>query len=108
MAGFIDVLLRGLALVAACIALGGVAWAWLVLRAEPYAKPDAPLRLALRTVALGAVTLAATQVALMTVALTALSHAPGGWPVALYFDTAFARVAVARTLLGLGVAGLAL
>ncbi|HYE93567.1 MAG TPA: CopD family protein, partial [Terriglobales bacterium] len=37
-----------------------------------------------------------------------LSHTHGGWPVALYVDTAFARVAIARTALGLGVAALAL
>jgi putative copper resistance protein D len=108
MAGFIDVLLRGLALVAACVALGGVAWLRFVLRVEPFAKPDASARLALRTIAVGALTLAATQTALMTVALGALSDTHGSWPIGLYFDTAFARVAMARALIGVGVAALAM
>jgi putative copper resistance protein D len=108
MAGFVDVLLRGLALVAACVALGGVAWLRFVLRVEPFVKPDAPTRLALRTVAAGAITLAATQAALMTVALGALADTHGAWPIALYFETAFARVAFTRGVMALGVAAIAL
>src|SRR3972149_2397962 len=50
MAGFFDVLLRGLTLVLASLALGGVAWTLLVLRAEPHAKPDAATRRALRAI----------------------------------------------------------
>jgi putative copper resistance protein D len=107
MAGFVDVLLRGLALVCASLALGGVAWTRLVLRAEPHAKPDAATGLALRVVAVAAAGVALTQVALMAVALTALAESHGGWPVARYFETAFARVAVVRSALGLGVALLA-
>jgi putative copper resistance protein D len=103
-AGFIDVLLRGLALVCASLALGGVAWTRLVLRAEAHAKPDHGVRLALRVVALAAAGVAATQVALMAVALTALADAHGTWPVARYLETAFARVAVLRGALGIGVA----
>ena len=41
MAGFVDVLLRGLILVLTSVVLGGVAWTRLVLRAEPDAKPTA-------------------------------------------------------------------
>ena len=51
MAGFVDVLLRGLILVLASVALGGVAWLRFVLRAEPHVKPDGPTVLALRAVA---------------------------------------------------------
>jgi len=108
MAGFVDVLLRGLALVAACVVLGGVAWLRLVLRAEPFAKPDAAVRLALRTIAAGALTLSATQAALMTVALSALSDTHGVWPVGPYFATAFAQVALARGVFGVGVAVVAM
>ena len=107
MAGFIDVLLRGLALVCASLALGGVAWVRLVLRAEPHAKPDAAARVSLRIAALAAAGVAATQMALMTVALTALSDTHGAWPVARYVETSFARVAIVRTLLGVGLAALA-
>jgi putative copper resistance protein D len=103
-AGFVDVLLRGLALVCASLALGGVAWTRFVLRGEPHAKPDRATVLALRVVALAAAAVAATQVALMTVALGALADSHGGWPVARYFETAFARVATLRAALGIGVA----
>src|SRR3989304_3054108 len=54
MAGFFDVLLRGLTLAFASVALGGVAWTLLVLGAEAHVKPDAALRRALRTIAVGA------------------------------------------------------
>src|SRR5918996_4136448 len=108
MTGFVDVILRGLALVGACLALGGVAWLRLVLRAEPHAKPDAAGRLALRVVGAAALGVAATQVALMLVALAALAHVHGTWPIALYFETAFARVATLRAAIGIGVGGLSL
>src|SRR5947207_3497882 len=107
MTGFVDVILRGLALVCARLALGGVAWVRLVLRAEPHAKPDAASRRALRVVAAAAAGVAATQVALMAVALAALADAHGTWPIALYFETAFARVAAVRAALGVVTAGLA-
>jgi putative copper resistance protein D len=107
MAGFIDVLLRGLALVCASLVLGGVAWTRLVLRAEPHAKPDGAARLALGVVAVAAGAVAATQLALMAVALAALADSHGAWPVARYFETSFARVALLRTLLGAAVALLA-
>ena len=71
---------RGVALVCASLALGGVAWTWRVLRVEPYTKPDHATRLALRVVAVAAAGVAATQLALMTVALTALADAHGAWP----------------------------
>ena len=107
MAGFIDVLLRGIALVCASLVLGGVAWTRLVLRAEPHTKPDAATRRALRVVGAAAVAAAATQVALMLVALAAVADEHGSWPVALYLETAFARVALVRSLVALGVGALA-
>jgi putative copper resistance protein D len=108
MAGFIDVLLRGFALVCASLVLGGVAWARVVLRAEPHAKPDAPTRLALHVVAAAAIGMAVTQVALMVVALGALAETHGGWPVRSYLETSFARMAVLRGVLGIALAALAL
>src|SRR5438270_766013 len=77
MPGFIDVILRGLALVCASLALGGMAWTRFVLRAEPYAKPDAAARIALRAVALGAAGVAATQVARMALTAVAVLVAAG-------------------------------
>jgi putative copper resistance protein D len=107
MTGFVDVILRGLALVCGSLVLGGVVWLRFVLRAEAHAKPDAASRVALRVVGASAVAAATTQIALMLVALAALADAHGTWPIALYFDTAFARVATLRAALGVGMAGLA-
>ena len=107
MAGFLDVLLRGLILVLGAAALGGVAWLRFVLRAEPYAKPDALAARALRGIALGAGGLAVAQAAVIGVGLTALADAHGAWPVGAFLETTFARVALTRVALGVGVAVLA-
>ena len=107
MAGFVDVLLRGLTLVASGVALGGVAWLLLVLRAEAHVKPDAPIARSLRIIAGSAAITAATQTAVMLVALGALADTHGGWPVAPFLETSFARVALARVALGVGLAALA-
>jgi putative copper resistance protein D len=103
MAGFVDVVLRGLILVLGAIALGGVGWLRVVLRAEPHVKPDAPTALALRTVAVAA----AAQTTTVLVGLAALATAHGGWPAGELFATTFARAALARVAWALGVAALA-
>jgi len=108
MAGFIDVLLRGLILVATSLALGGAAWLLFVRRVEPHVKPDDATRRTLRMTATAALTAAVAQAAVMTVALGALATAETGWPVAAYAGTTFAWVAAARVLLGLAVGALAL
>jgi putative copper resistance protein D len=107
MAGFLDVLLRGLILVLGATALGGVAWLRAVARAEPYAKPDAHAARALRVIAWGAGGLALAQAAVVGVGLTALADAHGHWPVGAYLETTFARFAIARVALGVAVAALA-
>jgi putative copper resistance protein D len=107
MAGFADVVLRGLILVLISIALGGVAWLRLVLRAEPHVKPDAPTRLALRAVAAAAAGAAVVQTAVAVVSLGALADVHGGWPIAAFAETTFARTALVRILLAAGTAGLA-
>ena len=107
MAGFVDVLLRGLTLVASGVVLGGVAWLVLVLRAEAHVKPDAAIARSLRIVAGSAAVIAAAQVAVVLVALGALADTHGGWPVAPFLETSFARVALVRVSLGVGIAALA-
>jgi len=107
MAGFVDVLLRGLILVLASVALGGVAWLRFVLRAEPHVKPDGPTVLALRAVAVAAAGAGAVQAAVVLVSLGALASAHGGWPAAEFFTTTFALTAAARVAWALGVAALA-
>lgn len=103
-------MLRGLTLVSASVALGGIAWVLLVLQAEPNVKPDRATRRALSLTACGGWTTAVAQTAVMLVALGALADAHGGWPVRMFFDTSFARTAVARVLLGvvLGVTAMRL
>ena len=100
MAGFFDVLLRGLTLAFASAALGGVAFTLFVLRAEPHAKPDAALRRALRTIALGGAAAALSQGAVVLVALAELARLGGGWPVAPFVRTLFAQASTGRAALG--------
>ena len=107
MAGFVDVLLRGLILVLTSVALGGVAWLRFVLRAEPHVKPDAPTALALRTLAAAATGAALAQAAVVLVGLTAVADVHGAWPLAAFFETTFALTATARVVLAAAVAALA-
>ena len=107
MAGFVDVLLRGLILVLTSVALGGVAWLRFVLRAEPHVKPDAPTALALRTIAAAAAGAALAQAAVVLVGLTAVADVHGAWPLAAFFETTFALTATARVVLAAAVAALA-
>ena len=107
MAGFVDVLLRGLILVLASVSLGGVAWLAFVLRAEPHVKPDGPIALALRTVALASGGVGLAQAAVVVVSLGALATSHGAWPAADFFVTTFALTATGRALWALGVGALA-
>src|ERR687895_180111 len=104
MAGFVDVLLRGALLVLTSLALGGVVWTRRVLRAEPHAKPAPSTTLALRLVAAAAIVAACAQAATLLVALGEV----GGWPIAAFAETTFARAATLRAGLAIAVAVLAL
>ncbi|HEX3177661.1 MAG TPA: CopD family protein [Methylomirabilota bacterium] len=107
MAGFADILLRGLILVLGSLALGGVVWLRIVLRAEPHAKPDGPAAIALRAVALAAAGVAAAQALVLLVSLGALVAPDGAWPVGDFFATTFARAAAVRAAWAGAVAALA-
>jgi putative copper resistance protein D len=107
MAGFVDVLLRGLILVLTSVALGGVAWLCVVLRAEPHVKPDAPMVLALRAIAIAAATAALAQAAIVLVSLGAVADSHGSWPLGAFFQTTFALTATARVILAGMVTALA-
>ena len=108
MAGFLDVLLRGLILVCGSLALGGVAWIRLVLRAEPHVKPDGDTRRALHVVAGAAGVGAAAQAAVGLVALRTLAEGIDGWPMGAFGGTTFAQVTIVRIALGVGIGALAL
>jgi copper resistance protein D len=107
MAGFVDVLLRGLVLVLGSVALGGIAWARLVLGAGPGVKPDDDTRRALGVVAGAAALAVIAQVAVIVVALGALADADGGWPIGPFVRTSFAETALARVAVAALVAVLA-
>src|SRR5438876_543178 len=107
MAGFVDVVLRGLILVLTSVALGGVAWLRFVLRAEPHVKPDAPTALALRATAAAGAGAALAQATVVLVGLASVADAHGTWPLAAFFETTFALTASARVMLAAAVGGLA-
>ena len=107
MTGFIDVLLRGALLVAAAFAVGGVAWARLVLRAEPHAKPAAAVARCLRAASLGGWLAATAQGAIVLLVLADVSGNAGHVPLGDYLGTSFARTAIVRAMLGAALAVLA-
>jgi putative copper resistance protein D len=107
MAGFVDVLLRGLILVLTSVVLGGVAWLRFVLRAEAHVKPDAPTALALRAIAAAAMGTAAAQTAVVLVGLAAVADAHGVWPLREFFRTTFALTAAVRVMLAATIGVLA-
>ena len=108
MAGFLDVLLRGLVLLSGSVALGGVAWVRLVLRAAPHVKPDDDTRRALHVVAAAAGVGALAQMAVGFVALGTLAQGSDGWPVGAFAATSFAQATIVRVALGVVLGALAL
>jgi len=99
MAGFLDVFLRGLMLSGGALALGGVVFLRVVLRAGPGRAPDALARRSLRLVALGGGVAASAQLALVLVALGAIVSDLGGGAVAAFVRTPFVLVCAARIAL---------
>jgi putative copper resistance protein D len=103
LAGFLDVLLRGVGLLALCASVGGVAFALVVLRA-PAGAPAASLRGLLGLVALGAFTLAFSRaVVLFVLHPWVLADAGGRWPVAEFLATEFGGASLVGTALALGL-----
>jgi hypothetical protein len=94
-AGFVDVLLRGLALCGQAVAIGGVLFALLLLRPAPPEGAAARSRLArsLTLTAIGAAVVAGAQLLSLGVQLSVLS-----WPLAEVADTSFFRAGTVRIL----------
>ena len=107
MAGFLDVLLRGVLLVGAAVALGGVVFARVVLGAEPGTKPEARVRRALRLTARGAAVVAIAQLALLAVAFGTLLSSFGTSAAAPFAHTSFAVVSGVRIVFGVTASVLA-
>lgn len=108
MAGFIDVLLRGGLLVFVSLAAGGIAWLSLVARVEPDSKPDAAAIASLRLVAAAAGLASLAQATITLVVVAELHTALGNTTPGDYFDTGFARLALARIALAVALGLLAL
>ncbi len=100
MAGFVDVVLRGLALCGQAIAIGGVPFALLLLRPALGADGAARARLArsLWLTAIGAAVVAGAQILSLGVQLSVLGDATGAWPIAEVASTSFFRAGVVRIL----------
>ena len=110
LAGFLDVVLRALGLIALAVVVGGVTHALWGLRPRDASGSFhvAALRRALTLVALAGLVLATTR-ALMVLVIHpwALADDQGRWPVAAFLSTGFGRAALVGVGLGLAVGVLA-
>jgi len=99
-AGFVDVLLRGLALCGQALAVGGVLFAALLLR--PALRESAAARghlvKSLALTAAGAMVVAGAQALSLAVQLSVLGDATAGWPLAEIVGTSYFRAGLARIL----------
>ena len=102
MAGFLDVLLRGLILSAQAVAVGGVCFVLLVLRLRPGLDSTARSR-SLALVAIGAATLAVGQALAMASELFVLLH-DAVWPLRAALETLYVQVSLVRVAVGVAMA----
>jgi len=109
LAGFLDVVLRGVGLVAFSVCIGGVAFVALVL--NPHSREPLPPRRArtraLRLISLGAVTLALTQFVVVAMKLTTLAGPDGAWPLTDFLRTQFGTASAVRIGSSLALAAIA-
>ena len=104
MSGFLDVLLRGLALCGQSVAVGGVIFAFLVLRRGTEAgRAPAPLRRTLSLIALGAITVALAQTLAVAAWLWGLGD-HDGWPLREALGTTYARASLVRIAAAMALA----
>ncbi len=104
LAGFLDVLLRGVGTVGLSAAVGGLVYVLLVLRPSPGVGglAAAARARALALIAAGALVLAgATAVLLLVVHPWALADEAGRWPLALFLTTEFGLASLGRLALAL-------
>jgi putative copper resistance protein D len=107
-AGFLDVLLRGLILSGQAVAVGGVCFVLLALRASgtrPGLDPAARLR-SLGLIAAGATTVAVGQVLAVGIELFVLLH-DASWPLLAALDTLYVQVSLVRIGSAAALAGCA-
>jgi putative copper resistance protein D len=99
MAGFLDVLLRGLALCGQALAIGGAFFLVFVLRAAARQEPTLRRLLprALLFIAIGAAAIVIAQALALTLQLAALLD--GAWPLGAIMATGFFRASLLRAAL---------
>jgi putative copper resistance protein D len=105
LAGFLDVLLRGLGSVGLSAAVGGLIFALAVLRPFGALTPLglAALRRSLKTISVGAGVLAVTQAALLFVIHPWALADASGWPIREFLATDFGRAGLIRVALGIAL-----
>lgn len=109
MAGFLDVLLRGLILSAQAVTVGGVCFVLLVLRASatrPGLDPPALSR-SLGLIAAAAAALALGQALALGVEMFVLLH-DAAWPLGAALGTLYVQVSALRVVVGVAIAACAL
>jgi putative copper resistance protein D len=99
-AGFLDVVLRGLALAGQAMAMGGVLFALYVLRAatSDARAEESRIRRALLLIALGALGVIVAQALARTVQFATLAD-DSGWPLQAVFATDFFRATLLKAVL---------
>ncbi len=110
LAGFLNVVLQALGLTGLATAVGGVAYALLVLR--PFEPPSRLRGLALgrclALVGVGALLLAVAQALILGLQPLALADETGALRLREFFSTAFARAGLTRIVLAIALGGAAL
>lgn len=87
LSGFLDVLFRAFIFIGLALSIGGIAFYYVVLRPND-AKPEM-LRRAALIMAIGAFTIAASQVLTLITALASLASQSNIWPVGVFLRTGF-------------------
>jgi copper resistance protein D len=105
LAGFLDVLLRGLGSVGLSAAVGGLIFTLVVLRPFGALTPLglAALRRSLKTISVGAGVLAVTQAVLLFVIHPWALADESGWPLREFLATDFGRAGLIRVALGIAL-----
>jgi putative copper resistance protein D len=101
-AGFIDVLLRGLILCGMAVTLGGVAFALVVLGPRLRPQLAAARTRTFTLIAAGAAVVGLAQCTALLMQLTTLADG-GAWPLAAASETLFFQVSLGRMVLALGL-----
>jgi putative copper resistance protein D len=110
LAGLLDVLLRGIGLIASAVVIGGMGYCLGVLRPlDPLRSQlrEAALRRALKWVMGAALALAACRtLAVLVLQPWALADADGRWPIGEFLRTGYARAALLNAILALALAAI--